>query len=203
MYEHNYNSHEKLNPCDLAIKKYGLIKEIEILEEIDDLSLLDEKEKYYIELYKSYNKDIGYNLTKGGNCYHLCGENNVNASFTNAEVLDIRKRRFEGERKKDVYKDYLNKSFGGFEKIWLGKGYEDIGQEYMIPVGSISRQTYSSEANKGLKNGRCKVSIEDIQNIRKRFDEGESIILIAKDYENKISKSTVRRIAKRESFKDI
>lgn len=36
-----------------------------ILEECDE-SCLDEREKYYINLYNSFNSDAGYNLTDGG-----------------------------------------------------------------------------------------------------------------------------------------
>lgn len=50
-----------------AIKKYGIENfDREILEEVDN-DFLDEREIYWIQKYKSNNKDIGYNLTKGGN----------------------------------------------------------------------------------------------------------------------------------------
>lgn len=65
MYEHN-NINKARGPCDYAIHKYGQIQEVEILEEIYDLKLLDEREKYWISFYNSNNRDIGYNLTPGG-----------------------------------------------------------------------------------------------------------------------------------------
>jgi hypothetical protein len=66
--------------------------------------MLDERETYWIEYYDTYNdKTKGYNETPGGGCIGLPGELNSRAKLTNAEVLDIRKRRFYGERKKDVY----------------------------------------------------------------------------------------------------
>lgn len=72
---------------------------IEILEEIQDDTDIDEREKYWIEYYKTYDREHGYNLTKGGdggNSYVECmadvereehykrhkelrsGENNIN-----------------------------------------------------------------------------------------------------------------------------
>jgi hypothetical protein len=49
-----------------AIKKYGKEKfKIEQLEEID-AEHVDEKEEYYIKLYDSTHKDIGYNIALGG-----------------------------------------------------------------------------------------------------------------------------------------
>lgn len=53
-------------PFHLALEKYG--KEnfiIEILEECNP-EMLNEKEKYYISLYNSENRQIGYNRTCGG-----------------------------------------------------------------------------------------------------------------------------------------
>lgn len=49
-----------------AIKKYG--KENFKIEEIEYIStdLLDEREIYWINYYNSTNKDIGYNILKGG-----------------------------------------------------------------------------------------------------------------------------------------
>jgi len=48
---------------------------IEILEELDENDDIDERERYYIELYQSYDREHGFNLTKGGdggNSYVEC-----------------------------------------------------------------------------------------------------------------------------------
>lgn len=199
--EHN-NINKAKSPCDLAIKKYGKIQEIEILEFVNDKNLLKEKECYWIQYYQSNDKDKGYNLTPGGDNSEQYGELSAKAIFTNEQVLDIRKRRFLGERKKDVYLDYSNYSFATFEKIWLGHGYPGVGENYIIPTNSISRQEYSSIANKGLNNGRAKCSKEMILEVRDRYDNGESIPSILKDFPH-VSKNTIRRIALRESYKDV
>lgn len=50
-----------------AMKKYGIDKfYVEILE-ICDISVLDEREIYYIDLYDSTDKSKGYNVSIGGN----------------------------------------------------------------------------------------------------------------------------------------
>lgn len=202
MNEHNTFSKAK-TPCDLAIKKYGKIATIDILETYKtiDRKFLEERESYWIKYYHSNDKKIGYNLTEGGDGSGRPNEENPVAVFTNNQVLDIRKRRFNGERKKDVYKDYSTFSFSTFEHIWLGRGYPDIGKEYIIPVHAKTRQEYSSLANKGLKNGRAKCSKEEILEIRKRYDQGECICEIEKDYP--YSTNTISRIAKRITFKDV
>lgn len=198
--EHNSPSTIK-TPCDKAINKYGKISEIEILEFINDKTLLGEKEQYWIKFYNSNNKEIGYNLTIGGEISQS-GINNLQSVFSDEQVLDIRKRRYLGERKKDVYQNYKNFSFGTFEKIWLGYGYPEIGKEYIIKTNSKTRQEYSSEANIGTKNGRAKCSEEDVLKIRNLYDNNISISDINKIFSN-LSKSTIRRIALRESYKNI
>ena len=58
-----------------AIKKYGVENFIlEIIDTADNENELNEKEKYWIEYYKSYLKENGYNLTKGGEGGALVGD---------------------------------------------------------------------------------------------------------------------------------
>lgn len=201
MYEHN-NANKAKTPCDLAIVKYGKIKDIEILEFCNDKTALSSRERFWINNLKSNEKTIGYNLTKGGDASEQYGEDNVRAVFSNQEVYDIRKRRFLKERKVDVYKDYSEKSFGTFEKIWLGIGYPNIGSEFIVETGTISRQEYSSMANSGENNNKAKLNNEDVVKIRERFDNGESPVEIYKDYQHITLKSLVR-VCKRETWKSI
>ena len=195
--------YRKVTDCDLAIHEQGDISEIEILEFVSDLEMLPKREIFWISYFNAYESEDFYNNTRGGNSGDLFGENNTKAVFTNEEVYDIRKRRFLGQRKKDVYLDYSDRSFSTFEHVWLGRGYCDIGKEFIIKTNSISRQEYSSKANIGLRNGRAKVSYEEIIDIRNKFDnEKLKISEIAKQYPQ-YSVNTIRRIALRESFKDI
>jgi len=51
-----------------AIKKYGKKNfKKEILEECTSRNLLDEREVYWIKFYNSVDREIGYNITEGGN----------------------------------------------------------------------------------------------------------------------------------------
>lgn len=205
MYEHNNSkrleTHSFNPPCDLAILKYGKFEEIEILELLPpDKKILNEREVYWISYYQSNNKEIGYNLTPGGSGFQ--GEDYSQSVFSNEEVLDIRKRRFLGERKKDVYQDYNDRSFGTFEGIWLGRGYKNVGQEYFIEPNKISRQEYSSKANRGENNNKAKLTEKDVRQIRERFDKGETVAEIAKDFQ-KVNKNSIRRVCKRETWKNV
>lgn len=201
MQEHN-SPHENKTPCDCAIKKYGKITEIEILEIVENAEDLNEREIYWIEQYNSTDRKIGYNLTPGG--YMTQGENSGRAVFTNEEVLDIRKRRFYGERRKDVYKDYSEHPLGTFDRVWLGRGYPNIGVEYLIPYNpDFNRKYFSSIANSGTGCGRAKFTEEEIKDIRNRYDNlNQTVSEIHKIY-SKVSIATIRRICKRETYKNI
>ena len=198
--EHN-NFSKAAQPCDLAIKKYGKIIEVEILEEINDLSIINEKEIYWINKFCSNNRNIGYNLTIGGNS--LKGEDAPISKFTNSEVLLIRKSRYEGKKKINIYNKYFSdRSFGTFESIWLGRGYDQIGVEYFIPTNSISKQIYSSIANSGENNNKAKLTKNDVILIRERFDSGETYSEIHKDY-SFVKLITIKRVCNRETWKNI
>ena len=55
------------------------------------------------------------------------GEMNPCAKYTNNDVVNIRRRRDEGENIKKVYQDYLNKSkYETFKNIWKNKTYKGV-----------------------------------------------------------------------------
>jgi len=54
-------------PLHNAIRKYGKENfQIEVIEIVDDVEVLKEREIYWIKYYDSYNRKKGYNLTLGG-----------------------------------------------------------------------------------------------------------------------------------------
>ena len=62
-----------------AIKKYGIKNfKCELLEECFSLKELNEKEMYYIDLYKSTTKNNNYNISDGGFVPRLTGQANGN-----------------------------------------------------------------------------------------------------------------------------
>ena len=63
----NPNNKEYHLPLSRGIRKNGIdAYEFIVLEEIDDQEQLDEREKYWIEYYNTYNNPDKYNLTPGG-----------------------------------------------------------------------------------------------------------------------------------------
>lgn len=202
MWEHN-NVGKAIQPCDLAIKKYGKITELEILEEFTNVSNteIDEREIYWIALYDANNREKGYNLTKGGRV--LRGSDSARALYTDDEVLMIRRLKAEGARKIDVYKQYFSdRKFRGFEGVWWGRSYPDIGKEYIEQTKETDWREYSGIINGGENNSHAKLKKEDVLVIRERYDNGETPGEIHKDYPF-VSWVTINRVCKRETWKNV
>lgn len=72
------------------LKHGGENFEVETLQEINEGDGWGDLEKYYILKYNSNSKNIGYNLTEGGeNPPIQYGESNVRASLTNEDFEDV------------------------------------------------------------------------------------------------------------------
>lgn len=78
---------------------------------------LDVKMDVYTEENKLYHK----------NNTGSPAETNSRTKLTNEEVLTIRVRKENGEKRKDVYKDYKDRvTFGSFSNIWYGYNWKNI-----------------------------------------------------------------------------
>ena len=193
MYEHN-NCKKAKAPCDYAIRKYGKITEVEILQEITLQDNIFEEEQYWIWLLHSNQRDVGYNLTVGGVDSGLTDEDNFHSCFTNAEVYDIRKRKYLKERKREVYKDYSHHNFQGFSKLWEGRGYPNVGQEFLCKT---DYSVYSGENNK-----RSKLTEEQVIQIRKMYKEGSRQVDILKLFPD-VPKTTLNHLLRKHSWKHV
>lgn len=200
MYEHNNINknlrREKTPPVDRAIIKYGKRQEIFILEECKEEEL-NQKEKEWIKYFNLPDKNKGYNVAEGG-------KNNLsqNRKLSSNQVLDIRKRKYKGERKKDVYKDYKHiLSFDGFEKVWLGTSYPQVGKELLNKFKGKTRQEYSSEANSGENNGMAKLNNQKVREIRSKFKQGITIRDLAEEYN--VSRNTISAVVHYRSWKNV
>lgn len=77
--------------CEQKMREYNfLIDAFEILEIVNDLNILDERERYWIQYFHTYIKDgNGYNKTKGGDASGKRGVENCNAAFTQSQLDEI------------------------------------------------------------------------------------------------------------------
>jgi group I intron endonuclease len=167
-----------------AIRKYGIENfEISIIEQCPE-NLLNKREIYWIEFYDTYNN--GYNETKGGQGVCNIGDKHPNRKLSETEIIDIRTRYNNHERKKDVYtiyKDRINKT--GFHKIWNGITWKHIMPEVYTQqnINFHKRNT----GNSGETNGRTKLANEDVRKIRDLYNSGMKSKEIYEMYTDKLT----------------
>ncbi len=146
-----------------AINKYGENSFVwDILIESSDFKFLDKKEIEYISNYKSNDRDIGYNLTDGGEgtpgriiseetrenhrksykgnlLPYITGENHYLAKLTNEKVIEIRKLLYTTDMS---YQDIADK-YGIKNPIIYGiaknQQWKDVGIEQFVGMTIIPR----------------------------------------------------------------
>ena len=181
-----------------AFVKYGLENfTFEILEECQIVEL-GEKEKYYIEKYNSY-KD-GYNSTAGGESN--CGESHPSHKLTKEDIIDIRTKYRNLERKNEVYELYKDRiGESGFHKIWNCETWKGIMEDAYTP--EIKEFHKHNTANKGSKNGRSRLNEDEVKDIRLRRKNGEILSEVYKDYQDKIAYGSFTNIWTYQNWKNI
>ena len=192
--EHKY---KKDIPIELAIQKYGVENFIfEVLEECS-LEELDEKEKYYINLYNTY-KGSGYNCNEGGGCSNL--ENNGRTKMTNEDIYNIREDYNSHKRRKEVYEQYKDKiSFGAFARIWDGSSWKGIHSDVYTEENKLY---YKYQATNGECSNNAIFTNEEVIALRTRY-VNETAEQIYKDYKDRCSLQTLKGILWGRSYKDL
>ena len=169
-----------------AFRKYGLENFIfEVIEECPR-EALNEKECYYIQLYKSNDEHYGYNETSGYNQpqYGMSGEKHPLHKLTEEDIYYIRECYNQHYEKQDIYEEFADKiSEGGFHKIWLGQNWRNV---HMDVYTEENRQYYLFQRNShpGSTNGRAKLTEEMVIDIRTRKKNGEKLADVYKDYKS-------------------
>lgn len=181
-----------------AFVKYGIQNfTFEVIEECK-ITELGEKEKYYIELYDTYKN--GYNSTAGGE--DNCGDSHPGHKLTKDDVIDIRTRYKNLERKNEVYEIYKNRiGESGFHKIWNGNTWKGIMEE--VYTEDIKEFHKHNTANKGSKNGRSRLTEEDVKTIRIRRKNGEILSEVYKDYADRITYGSFTNVWTYQNWKNI
>lgn len=181
-----------------AFKKYGLNNfKFEILEECSPKDL-SSKEKYYIELYDTFYN--GYNSTSGGEDFKY--DSHPGHKLTQEDIKDIRTRYNNLERKNEVYNLYRDRiGESGFHKIWNGNTWTGIMMEVYTPENKEFHSHNTS--NKGSKNGRSKLTEEDVKNIRLRRKNGDKLKDVYCDYKDKLSYGSFTNVWTYQNWKNI
>lgn len=193
----NKNERDSNTPIHLAMQKYGIENfTLSILEQCSK-DQLDEKEKYWIKKYNSCNKQIGYNISEGGqDKIGAKGEFHSQAKLTQKEVDDIKyKLKNTTLSLTEINKEYPQVTKGILSMINQGHIWIDENEKYPLRV--------MNSGSKGSKNPRSKISEKIAMEIRIRYSEGESPTKLAKEYSEKypISESGVKAIIYGRSYK--
>lgn len=168
---------------DYAFRKYGEDGfDWEILEEVDNIDLLNERESYWIEFYNSTDRKIGYNLKGGGDNSYLT----------------------------DLVKYKIGKAQIGEKNHAYGKKWKDnpASKRIMdINTGIIYESGTQAIALLGLKNDKiyrqCKGLIDINEPYRFRFvDENDKPILTRADDQEYINSPQIQSILKYRNLKD-
>ena len=189
---------EKNKTLYQAFQKYGIENfSFEIIEECEP-DILDNREQFWIDYYDTYKN--GYNMTCGGETNY--GDNHPRHRLTNEDVIAIRVRYNNKERKNVVYEDYKNRiGESGFSKIWKGETWKHI----MPEVYTIENRTFHSNntGNSGSKNGRARLTEQDVYNIRLRRKNGEILSQVYEDYKHLITYGSFTNVWTYQNWKNI
>lgn len=137
----NPNSHSYNYPLSLAIRKYGWNNfNNRILEEISDnegCKYIDDREKFFIDYYKSLSNQNGYNIALGGAGHPkkpLTFEERVALSklFILSDIIDIQARIVAGEKSITILEDYPNLTKSMFNNINLGLNFKNDKLTYPL-----------------------------------------------------------------------
>lgn len=187
-----------------AMRKYGIENfSFSVLEYIENKNQLGQREQYWIEYYDTYKN--GYNESPGGDggsvkghCKH---ETNGRALLTEQDVRLIRTKFAEGISKRDCYLFVKDKiSYYGFTQVWSGKSWSDIMPEVYTEenIKRNARLGWSvDQSNKRL------LAIEEVQDIRKRKQNGESPKRVYQNYQHQLSKSSFDGVWYNKTYKDV
>lgn len=172
-----------------AFQKYGIENfTFEVLEECE-IENLGEREQFYIDKFQSNIN--GYNATAGGETND--GESHPGHKLLKQDVIDIRTRYDNLERKEEVYQLYKNKiGISGFHKIWNGQTWQGIMME--VYTEENKKFHLHNSGNKGSKNGRTRLSEQDVRNIRLRRKNNENVNEVYKDYSDKLTFGSFKNI---------
>lgn len=189
---------EKNKTLYQAFQKYGIENfSFEIIEECEP-NVLDSREQFWINYYDTYNN--GYNMTCGGETNY--GDNHPRHRLTKEDVIIIRTRYNNKERKNIVYEDYKNRiGESGFSKIWKGETWKHI----MPEVYTIENRTFHSNntGNSGSKNGRARLTEQNVYDIRFRRKNGETLSQVYEDYKHLITYGSFTNVWTYQNWKNI
>lgn len=138
-----------------AYNKYGIDSfEFKILEECDQ-DIIDEREQYYIDLYKSLNRNFGYNLDSGGNHNKKHSKETIEkisrSNLGKKRSLETRERNRQANLGKKLTEEHKRKLSENNGKSMLSKKFTEETKRKMSE--SKIKYTITEEMENDIING--------------------------------------------------
>lgn len=191
-----------------SVQRYGADNGNAHLTKDEAQYILDNRHIPMYVLYDEFSEKLTYSQFK--NVYHHKCYTNLeshseeypyNSEFSNQfttdnldydEVCKIRERYKNGEYWLNVYEDYkdIYKDKWSFWNVYYGNRYSLVMPEVFTEE---NRKIHSSLGRRGERNGRAKLSEEDVLKIRNLHDNGTSNSELYKLYPQ-VTKTTIRSI---------
>jgi group I intron endonuclease len=157
--------------------KYGENNFIfEAIEKIEDEKILVSKEQEYIDKYKSYDVDIGYNINKNANSRL----GTVLSEETKRKISDAQK----GEKHHMYGKQAHNKGVAMPENT-----KKAISKFWLKETNGFYGKKHTQETKEEIRLSRSKLNWELVKKIREKISNGESLSSIANEFG--VSKSNI------------
>lgn len=182
-----------------AFRKYGIENfSFEIIEEINDCKIMNEREKFWIQYYDCYGGNKGYNATPGGDGGVTCTDPREKyGKLTSEEVIYLRKRYAECKYPASyIYNlEFKNKiTLRGFQAIWLGQNARNIMPEVFTQENK-QKQIKLNRRYEGIL--RRRITLQEIKDARERIAKGETKRAIWKEkYQTVYSEGGFRDVLK-------
>lgn len=139
-----------------AMRKYGLsCFRIEVIEEVDQVEA-DEAECMWIEFYGSDNRDLGYNMTKGGG---------GGDTFTNHPRKEEIRKKFQARKWTDIQRERIVTSMTGrkrepFSDEWRKKLSDSVKKSgHVPPITSLPGELHPMWGKNHSDEAKSKISL--------------------------------------------
>ena len=135
-----------------AIKKYGIQNfKKEILENCNTIEDLNKREKYWIKQYNTLNKQIGYNISLGGDGGDLFS-NNPNKENIRKKYIKANKEKCIGMHRSNESKQKMklnHADFTGIKNPFYGKIHNEKTIQKIKQIQS--NRTWNNKISKSIK----------------------------------------------------
>ncbi len=189
-YRSHFNNHDNENLKDYntkfyrALRKYGFESfNFEILELIEDVSKLNEREAHWIKTFDSFKN--GYNSNLGGEKVTERGSDHPGSKLEDKQVLEIKYLLLNSRDSQYKIAQKFNITQSSISNINKGKLWSHLG-EFKYPI------RVEEARNRGSNNHKSVLTEEQVLSARKRY-ETESISKIYSDYSSFCSYITFER----------